>query len=225
MKDSLRSSKASLSSVFSLVVFLFLLNTLPLTLKAQFYLDMPLQMDFYRTNSTEIDFSRRGVIVNPTFGFTINNNATSKIDLSIGLGFFYSKFQQEIADSEFEYNRYGLLLSLQAYYDLSDKIKVGLGISQGLHSTQLGDPLKLDVYSGSERDDRLGKGFRPYNVGNSIEVRYEIYNNISIGSNYTYWYIPQLKYRVIGNYGEFLEDQSDLYFSRFEISVRVDFNR
>ncbi|MFT4771679.1 MAG: hypothetical protein ACI9CP_001402, partial [Cryomorphaceae bacterium] len=84
---------------------------------------------------------------------------------------------------------------------------------------------KLDVYSGSERDDRLGKGFRPYNVGNSIEVRYEIYNNISIGSNYTYWYIPQLKYRVIGNYGEFLEDQSDLYFSRFEVSVRVDFNR
>jgi hypothetical protein len=207
----------------NLVLFGFVF--IPSVSSAQLYLDLPVQFDFYRTAQKDLDFSRRGVIVNPTIGFTINDLDSSKFDLSIGLGFFYSKFSQKVADRDFDYNRYGLLVSFQAYYNVTNTLRVGLGLSQSLHFTQIGDPIKLDVYSGNERDDRLGSGFRPYNIGNSLEIRYEFYRNASIGSKFTYWYIPQLNYRVIGDFGKFLDPRTDLYFSRLEFSVRVDFNK
>jgi hypothetical protein len=183
-------------------------------------------MDFYRTNSTDLDFSRRGVIVNPTIGFTITDFDSSRFELSNGFGVYYSKFNQDVGDDSFYYQRVGIInYNVQAYYQLLQNVKVGFGGSVGVYGTTLGKLIKIDIDNTSDKSDRLGKGFRSYNIGNFLEVRYSFSPLFSLGTKFTYWYIPQLKYRTVSELGKFSDYKTDLFTSRLEFSIRFDLNR
>jgi len=230
MKDSLKNSKVFLLVKNLRVILLFSLFffVLPSISQAQVYFDLPVQMDFYRTNSDELDFSRRGVIINPSVGIVVAGNDSSRFEAHLGLGVFFSKFNQDINISTFEFNAIGpLQTSLTGYYNFSNRIQAGLGVNFGWFFVYEKE-LRLNI--DPEYPDRLGDGYNSINFGNSADIRYNINGVFSVGAKYTYWYLPQLEYTKIGDYGEFLDSQQDLYMTRLELSVRFfiqsrDYNR
>jgi len=211
--------KINLSNLCLLITLLY--SGLMNPVYSQVYLDIPIQLDFYRTNSSELDFSRRGVIVNPSFGFTLARFDSSNFLLSNDLGFYYSKLNQIAGDESFHYQRFGIInYNIQVHYDLPIDLSIGVGASLGVYSTVFGRIFNPEVDGTSDREDRLGDGFRSYNVGNFLELRYSVTQEISFGTKYTYWYLPQLKYRTIGELGDLSDYQTDLFTSRLEFSVR-----
>ncbi len=183
------------------------------------YFDVPIQLDFYRTNSDQLNFSRRGVIFNPLLGTVIMGNDSSKFEAHLGLGIFISKFNQQVASQTFEYEAIGLIqTSFTGYYNFSNKFQAGIGICFGWYGiNERGPSFDLD----GEYVDRLGDGFSSINVGNSVDLRYNLSSKISFGTKFTYWYLPQLEYTRISDYGDFLEPQKDLLMTRLEFSFRV----
>lgn len=204
-----------ISGALLLLVSLFL----SIDVRAQVYFDIPVQLDFYRTNSDELDYSRRGVIINPSVGIVLAGNDSSKFEGHLGLGIFISKFDQKVASETFEFQSIGLLQSsFTGYYNFSKRIQAGIGLHFGWY--EVGERgLKIDL--DGEYVDRLGKGYNNINLGNSFDFRYHVDPVLSIGAKFTYWYMAQLEYMRIGNYGEFTNNQKDLYLTRLEFSIRI----
>lgn len=209
---------------FRLTVSLYCLFTFfPNLSQGQLYIDFPVQLDYYRTNSSDLNFSRRGVIVNPTIGFTLTTFDSSKFELSNGFGAYYSKFNQEAGDESFHYQRIGLVnYNIQLYYHLRSDFRIGFGTSVGVYSNTFGKFIKVEGEDSSDKEDRLGKGLRFFNVGNFFELRYSMSSGVSIGSKFTYWYVPQLRYRTIDDFGEFNAYKTDLFTTRLEFSIRLE---
>jgi len=198
--------------IFSLVLFTIENST------AQTYIELPVQWDFYRTNSDELNFERRGVVINPSIGIVLVGNDTSRFEGHLGVGLFISKFDHKVSDETFEYRALGLIhTSFTGYYNFSNRVQAGVGITFGWFDiSEKGLNLDLD----DEYRDRLGKGYNTINFGNSLDVRFNLDHVVSIGAKYTYWYLPQLEYRRIDDYGEFMATQRDLFLTRFELSIR-----
>jgi len=209
--------------VLRTALFLLLaLGIFPSSGQAQLYFDIPVQFDYYRTDTDELNFSRRGAIFNPSICMVVAGNDSSKIEVHVGIGIFFSKFNQEVGSSTFEFNAIGpFQTTATAYYNFSNKIQAGLGVSFGWYAVnEKGIQFNLDP----EYPDRLGDGYSTLNFGNNIDARYNINETFSIGAKFTYWYLPLLEYVKIGNYGDFKGSQKDLYLTRLEFSVRVFLN-
>jgi len=198
---------------------LFVSLSLSFNVSAQTYFDILVQLDFYSTNSEELNYSRIGVIINPSVGIVLAGNDSSKFQGHLGLGIFISKFDQKVGSETFDFQSIGLLqTSFTGYYNFSKRIQAGIGLHFGWF--EVGEKgLKFDT--DGEYVDRLGKGYNNINLGNSIDFRYHVDPVLSIGAKFTYWYLPQLEYMRIGDYGEFTDPQKDLYLTRLEFSIRI----
>jgi hypothetical protein len=186
---------------------------------SQTYFDIPVQLDFYHTNSDELNYSRRGVIFNPSIGMVLAGNDSSRFEGHFALGIFISKFDQTVGSEKFEFQSIGLLqTSFTGYYNISNKVQAGVGLHFGWYGVS---QKKLNLDIDSDYEDRLGKGYNNINFGNSIDFRYNLSGLFSVGAKYTYYYLPQLEYTRIGDYGDFLETQKDLFLTRVELSVRI----
>lgn len=186
---------------------------------SQAYFDIPVQLDFYQANSHELNYQRRGFIINPSVGIVLAGSDTTSFELHCGVGIFISKFDHVRGESTFEYTVVGLpQTSLMGYYNAGTDWQIGLGAIFGLFGV-IRKGLNPDL--DGEYVDRLGEGYNSINFGNSLEVRYHFNRVFSFGMKCTYWYIPQLEYQRISDYGEFLPKQKDLYLTRLEFSVRL----
>jgi hypothetical protein len=193
---------------------------LSIDVRAQAYFDIPVQLDFYRTNSDELNYSRRGVVINPSVGMVLAGNDSSKFEGHLAVGLFISKFDQKVGSETFEFQSIGLLqTSFTGYYNFSKRIQAGVGLHFGWYGVS---EKKLNLKFSSEKySDRLGKGYNTINFGNSVDFRFHVDPVLSIGAKFTYWYLPQLEYMKIGDYGDFTDTQKDLYLTRLEFSIRI----
>ncbi|MCZ4409331.1 hypothetical protein O3Q51_10940 [Cryomorphaceae bacterium 1068] len=206
--------------LFTRIILSFLLLLLTsLQAKAQTYFDVPVQLDYYRTTSDDLDFSRRGVIINPSVGIVVAGNDSSRFEAHVGIGIFFSKFNQDVGGSKFEFNALGpIQTSFTGYYNFNNRLQAGLGLCFGWFGVY---EKGLNINTDPEYPDRLGDGYKSINLGNSVDIRYNVDSRLSLGAKYTYWYLPQLEYTKIGDYGEFEKPQKDLYITRLEFSIRV----
>lgn len=203
------------SGVILLAITLFL----SINVSAQAYFDIPVQLDFYRTNSDELNYSRRGVIINPSVGMVLAGNDSSKFEGHLAVGIFFSKFDQKVGSETFEFFSFGpFQSSFTGYYNISNNFQAGVGLHFGWYV--VGEK-SLDLEFDGDYEDRLGNGYNNINFGNSIDLRYNFSGLISVGAKYSYWYLPQLEYTRIGDYGDFLETQKDLFLTRLEFSLRI----
>ena len=186
---------------------------------SQVYFDIPVQLDFYRTNSDELNYSRRGVIINPSVGMVMAGNDSSKFQAHLGLGIFISKFDQKVGTEKFEFQSFGLFQSsFTGYYNFNTRVQAGIGLNFGWYRVS---EKKWNLDLDGDYEDRLGKGYNNINLGNSFDFRYHVDPVLTIGAKFTYWYLPQLEYMRIGNYGEFTDPKKDLYLIRLEFSIRI----
>jgi hypothetical protein len=185
----------------------------------QLYVDLPVQMDFYRTNSDDLDFTRRGVILNPSACFIAAGSDSSKFEVHVGLGIFFSKFNQKVGLRTFEFNAFGpIQASCTGYYNFSNKFQAGIGVQFGWFDVF---EKTLNINIDSDYPDRLGDGYKSINFGNCADIRYNFNGRFSVGAKYTYWYLPNLEYTRIGDLGDFEDPQKDVYLTRLEFSIRA----
>ncbi len=189
------------------------------TVKAQMYINFPVHYDFYRTESLDFDLTQRGPASSPTIGWIFLNRKSYELSTDIGL--FYRKMTLQVEGTSYLYRFLGPSLSIQGHFKPNEHFKLGSGVSIATYAL-FQDP-DYSVFLDPDDDNRLGKGYRSFDVGLFLEARYCVDENFSFGTKATFWFVPLLEFTPIEDYGEFGQKQRDLYSWRIEFSFRYQF--
>lgn len=120
----MNSSNNACFLILSLLSVLLLCTITPSF--SQVYFDIPVQLDFYRAKSDQLNYERRGVVINPSVGIVLVGNHTSKFEGHLGAGLFISKFDHEVVNETFEYEAVGLIQSsFTGYFNFNNRVQAG----------------------------------------------------------------------------------------------------
>lgn len=196
-----------------LTFFLFTICLWCTKVSGQIYVDLPAFYDFYQFDDP-LHLENERVLFMPRLGITAYGSTDSKFKFSFETSFFKREFYQEFPSERFLYNFFGGFVSTLGAYRVSDKLFVDGGFQFLFYNAKI---------NGYGLTSSIGKGFRGYNIGFVAGGSYYFTDNVAVGARFTPYFFKMLKYRRIGDYGEFEPLKKDISTQRLEVFVRLQF--
>jgi len=185
----------------------------PKQISAQLYVDNSLQFDKY-FHSDPLDLNYDLLTYAPRIGGMMSIRSDGKLKLAAEAELFSRNFSQIIDQINFRYYFTGISLNTLLVYLPRKKVQIESGLRFAVYNTTL-------YRNGLEHD--LGEGFRVFDLGMALGCAYYLKDFMALGFRGTYWFIPMLKLRTIGDFAELSSQKNDINLLSGQFFIRFSF--
>jgi hypothetical protein len=210
MPQTISNKTNSFLIIAPLIAFLF---TASLEAPAQLYVDNSLQFNKY-FHSDPLDLNYDLMTYAPRIGGMMSIRSDGKLKLAAEAELFSRNFSQIIDQINFRYYFTGISLNTLLVYLPRKKVQIESGLRFAVYNTTL-------YRNGLEHD--LGEGFRVFDLGMALGCAYYLKDFMALGFRGTYWFIPMLKFRTIGDFGELSSRKNDINLLSGQFFIRFSF--
>ncbi len=149
-----------------------------------------------------------------TFGIIVYEKKDGIFHTGLDFSGFARTLNREWYERNYRYTFRGLALKIFAGVEPVNNLKLEAGIALAAY----GQRLEVD---GDKQS--MGPGFQNGDWGPMVRTEYYIHPNFALGFSATRWCVSMLRYREIGNFGEFLPEKRWIETIDYSVFLRVQF--
>lgn len=199
--------------ILTILALIALLFAASMDSSAQLYVDNSLQFNNY-FHSDPLDLSYDQLSYAPRIGGVMPIRSDGKLKLAAEAELFRRRFSQYIDQIHFRYDFPGVSLNTLLIYVFGKNVQIESGLRFAAYSSSF-------YRNGIEHD--LGEGFRSFDIGLALGCSYYLKDFIAIGLRGTYWFVPMLKFRTIGDFGQLSAQKNDINLLSGQLFIRFSF--